>query len=222
MPPHPFELKHYARYTVAQNNHIYLGEDKHYYSVPYQHIGQKVEVVYTSKLVKIHKKGECIATHLRDRIPGRYSTVKEHLCSQHQHYLDRSPAYFKNRARKISDTFYKLVKAIFEQDRYPEQLYKSCDGLLALSRKTDLDTFDKACQMALDYQQFTYTFVKNVLVNKMTRVEPSNTRSLPQHPNIRGKNHYQTKNHSRQTKRDHCFAYGIALRCSSAARIYFR
>jgi hypothetical protein len=145
LPAHPFELKNYARYTVAQNNHIYLGQDKHYYSVAYQYIGRKVEVVYTSKLVKIHTKGECIATHIRDRIPGKYSTIKEHLCSQYQHYMDRSPTYFKNSARKLSDTFYELVKAIFEQDIYPEQLYITCDGLLSLCTKTDLITFDKAC-----------------------------------------------------------------------------
>jgi len=30
-----FELKYYRELKVAKNNHIYLGQDKHYYSVPY-------------------------------------------------------------------------------------------------------------------------------------------------------------------------------------------
>jgi transposase len=34
LPLHGFELKHYRELKVAQNNHIYLAEDKHYYSVP--------------------------------------------------------------------------------------------------------------------------------------------------------------------------------------------
>lgn len=193
LPAEPFELKYYARYTVAKNNHIYLGTDKHYYSVPYQFIGQKADVVYTSKLVKIYIQTKNVATHIRDRIPGRYSTTKEHLCSQHQHYKDRSPTYFKNRARQISDTFYELVKAIFEQDKYPEQLYKTCDGLFALSKKTKPSAFNKACQMALDYQQYKYGFILNILTNNMTGVEISHTNTLPKHDNVRGKEYYQKK-----------------------------
>lgn len=35
LPEQPFELKYYKELKVAKNNHIYLSQDKHYYSVPY-------------------------------------------------------------------------------------------------------------------------------------------------------------------------------------------
>ena len=35
LPSVSFELKYYRELTVAKNNHIYLAQDKHYYSVPY-------------------------------------------------------------------------------------------------------------------------------------------------------------------------------------------
>ena len=57
LPPHPFELKYYARHTVAQNNHIYLGQDKHYYSVPYQYIGKKSRwYILLNSLIFIRKE----------------------------------------------------------------------------------------------------------------------------------------------------------------------
>ena len=67
------------------NNCVYLGRDKHHYSVPYTYIGQQVLVIYTQTTVKIYFKNECIATHLRNcGGSGHYSVVKEHLCSTHQ------------------------------------------------------------------------------------------------------------------------------------------
>jgi hypothetical protein len=65
LPKKRFELKYYTQLRVAQNNCIYLGRDKHYYSVHYRYIGQKVSVIYTRELVRIYYKGECIATHSR-------------------------------------------------------------------------------------------------------------------------------------------------------------
>ena len=187
LPENIFEIKHYKTYKVAANNHIFLGEDKHYYSVPYQYIGQQVHLIYTKRLVQIHSEGKCIATHPRERGKGKYTTAKAHLCSTHQYYLERSPMYYKKAAQKVSSPFYQLVKEIFEQNRYPEQLYKSCDGLLALSRQTDQSIFNKACEKALCYHQFNYSFVKNVIENRMIKREAEDqTGPPPKHQNVRG------------------------------------
>ena len=192
LPATRFELKYYSRYKVAQNNHIYLGADKHYYSVPYAHIGKTVEVIYTRSLVRIYHEGALLTAHPRDPRPGRYTTSAEHLCSQHQHYLKRSPEYYLGRARKGGPELARLFKKIFSQDRYPEQLYRSCDGLLALSRKTDPETFARACRLALEHENYSWRFIDNVLKNKMTgHSEPDDSNQLPKHDNLRGRDYYQ-------------------------------
>lgn len=196
LPAEPFQIKHYKELKVAKNNHVYLSDDKHYYSVPHTLIGQKVKLVYTRERVHIYHQRKQVAVHLRSYTPSGYSTVKEHLCSHHQHYLDRSPGYYINRAYRTSKgNFYELVKAIFQQDRHPEQLYKTCDGLFALQRRTNADTFDKACQIALDYKHYSYGFFLNLLKNKATENMPSSVveKDLPKHDNLRGKQYYQTK-----------------------------
>ncbi|SFC39040.1 hypothetical protein SAMN04487891_11084 [Flagellimonas taeanensis] len=40
LPVKRYEIRSYAKCTVHKNSHIYLGKDKHYYSVPYRHIGK--------------------------------------------------------------------------------------------------------------------------------------------------------------------------------------
>ena len=66
LPETAFEIKYYREHKVAKNNHIYLGMDKHYYSVPYTYIGMKVKVIYTRSLVRIYHKAGLIATHPRN------------------------------------------------------------------------------------------------------------------------------------------------------------
>lgn len=194
LPLQTYEIKYYKEYKVAKNNHIQLSQDKHYYSVPYIYIGTQVKVIYTRTMVRIYAGGNQIAVHSRDKSMGRYTTDREHLCSAHNHYNDRSPAYYVNKAKRKSQIFGGFVELLFMQGKHPEQLYRSCDGLLVLCQKTELADFEKACQIAIDNQQLTYTFVKKVIENKMTKQTDADLsiqqKVLPAHENIRGKAYY--------------------------------
>lgn len=194
LPANRFELKYYKQLKVAKNNHVYFSEDKHYYSVPYQYIGKKVKMVYTARMVYLFYGGKQIAVHIRSYKPSSYSTDKEHLCSHHRHYADRSPAYYLDLGKRQSADLYNLLEALFKQtDKHPEQLYKSCDGLLSLSRKSDKSTFEKACRVALENGIYSYGFIKNFLSNKMNHVleDDKDPTPLPIHKNIRGREYYR-------------------------------
>ena len=192
LPPAAFEIKYYKELKVAKNNHILLSEDKHYYSVPFHWIGSTVKVIYTRGMVRIYAKGEPVAVHQRSFGKSGYTTDKEHLCSSHRHYLDRSPDYYLRQAQKKSAALYRVVQALFSTDKYPEQLYRTCDGLLSLERKTDSQQFEKACNIALDYENCSYGFIYNILKNRMTEnTETINDKPLPAHQNIRGAASFQ-------------------------------
>ena len=194
LPENPFTIKYYRELKVAQNNHIYLSQDKLYYSVPFAHTSKKVKVVYTRSMVHVFADGQQVAAHPRDPSPGRYTTEVEHLCSHHRHYLARSPDYYIQKAKACSSALHQLVEKIFASPKPPELMYRTCDGLLSLQRKTDAATFNRACEMALAHEKYTYGFVKNLIENKMTQceeVEPE--KPLPKHGNIRGKDYYQVQ-----------------------------
>ena len=134
------------------------------------------------------------AVHSRTFKEGIYSTVEEHLCSHHQHYRDRSPDYYRNLAAKVSKVLYEYVCLLFEQKRYPEQLYRTCDGLLALARKSDTEALEKACATAMDNGVFSYKFIKNIIENHMQDgAVQDNSTSLPKHGNVRGRDYYSNQ-----------------------------
>lgn len=191
LPADPFELRCYSTNKVAKNTHIYLSPDKHYYSVPHTLVGSEVKVGFTRSMVYIYHEGIKVAVHPRCNKQGLYSTIKEHLSSQHQHYSDRSPDYYKNKASKISKVLHEFVCILFEQQKYPEQVYRSCDGLLNLARQYDLDTIEKACKTAMEYKKFSYKFIQNIIENRMENESiPEKKRALPKHGNLRGRDYY--------------------------------
>lgn len=197
LPAMAFEIQYTKTYKVALNNHFCLSPDKHYYSVPHTHIGQKVVVIYTRSTVRVYHKGMLLCMHLRDTAMGKYTTNEEHLCSHHRAYSQRSPEYYIQKALRISPTIQQLFELIFQQpDKYPEQLYKTCDGLLNLARVyKNSDDFDIACKISIEQHIYNYGFIKRILDNKMTHSTPLSTvdRPLPKHSNIRGKDYFQTK-----------------------------
>lgn len=195
LPNEVYEIKYYRELKVAKNNHILLACDKHYYSVPYKWIGERAKVIYTRSMVRIYLRGEMVAIHQRDYTPGKYTTVKEHLCSHHQHYLDRSPSYYMQQAEKKSKVLYEVIRLLFEGGRPPEQNYRTCDGLFHLYRKTDIEVFNRACEEAIACKSGSYRFILNIietLQKQPTRSEP--TPQLPDHVNIRGKDYYEQLN----------------------------
>lgn len=191
LPAEKFELKFYKEYKVGPNNHICLTQDSHHYSVPYIHIGKQANVVYTQTKVTIYVGGQKVAAHARSFFKGHYTSVRDHLCSAHKHFKDRSPTYYIEKASRCSNDLHQLFIAIFAQKRYPEQLYRTCDGLLSLQRKHDPEPFAKACQMALEHERYSYMFVSNILKNGTYTSIQINQSPLPKHGNIRGAGSYK-------------------------------
>jgi len=193
VPTEPYEIKYYRQYNVMPNNRILLYPDKHYYSVPYQYIGQQARVIFTRTLVRIFIRGQLVAVHQRDFAPGKYTAVKEHLCSFHNHYLSRSPEYYRQKAKEKSELLYRIVDKLFNGGRPPEQNYRSCDGLFSLHKKTDPKSFEKACEIALECGNSSYRYVLSIIENlkKMPDVQKKGEpHPLPSHSNIRGKDYY--------------------------------
>jgi transposase len=85
LPTFPYEFKRQQHATIAINGYVCLKEDKHYYTVPYQYIGKKVKLLYTSTQVEIFYNYASLAIHKRDRKQYGYTTNIEHLASTHKY-----------------------------------------------------------------------------------------------------------------------------------------
>jgi transposase len=91
------------RYTAAEwkscraNIDYHIEVDRHYYSVPYQLVGQQLEARATHSTVEIFHRGVRIASHVRSASAYRHSTQPDHRPKSHQAHLEWTPKYRNHR-----------------------------------------------------------------------------------------------------------------------------
>jgi transposase len=191
---HRYELKHRVIVTVMKNNYVNLTEDKHYYSVPHYFIGKKVTLLYSQSIVEVYHRYERVAIHNRNRQPYGYTTVVEHLASKHQFMSDWNPDKFIERAQEIGEETKQYIIELLNTRQYPEQTYRSCQGVLSFAARVGKERLNNACRRALQYGDYGYQTIKAILERGLdgnTDEDPGNDHPLPPHDNIRGKNYYR-------------------------------
>jgi transposase len=192
LPTTHYAIKHYVGARVQKNGHVLLAEDKHYYSVPYRYIGQRVRLIYTQDSVEVYDQHQRVATHQRLRGQYHYSTIKEHLPSTHQWVSDWNPESFIGWAGRIGPQTQLAVEAILSSRAHPEQAYKSCQGVLHLEKKVGKERLERACQRALCYQSVSYRVIRSIIERGLDTLSDQPAPVLVTvHENIRGAAAYQ-------------------------------
>jgi transposase len=190
--PLRYEVNKQVMVTVMKNGYVRLGEDIHYYSVPYNYIGKKVKVLYTSIAVKIYYQYTLIASHRRNRIKYRYTTDENHLASQHRYTTEWSPEKFIQEAEAIHEDVTRYIIKVLEHKVYPEQAYKSCSGILSFARRVGPGRLADACRWADSLGQYNYPVIEEILRKRLDQLQHDDEPvSIPAHKNIRGKEYYQ-------------------------------
>jgi transposase len=192
LPKERYQIKEVAWATVMKTGHVMLQKDKHHYSIPYRFIGKKVRVVYSPKEVRIYYHHELLAAHKRTKSPYNYTTVTEHLASTHKFIAEWNPEFFLKWARGIDPNVELVIKDVLDRKKHPEQAYRSCIGILSLSKKVGRDRLANACQRALEYGVCNYKMVQNILEKGLDQLpnNDSEDQTPPSHGNIRGKKYY--------------------------------
>jgi transposase len=194
LPANCFEIKHKKLATVMKNNHVCLGVDKHYYSVPYEYIGKKVKLFYNQIDLEIYYQYEKIASHKRDHRPFRYTTLPEHLASSHKYITDWTPESFIDRAEKVGTSTRVYIQKVLEKPQHAEQAYRSCQGILSLAKRVGNERLNNACARADYFGEYSYKTVKTIIERKLDFTDPGkddDIKTIPLHNNIRGKRYYK-------------------------------
>ncbi|MEA3485771.1 MAG: IS21 family transposase [Candidatus Aerophobetes bacterium] len=155
LPRKRYELKEFRRLKVPPNYHIEIREDNHYYSVPWQYKGKDVTVIYTASVVEIYHRGVRIALHRREEKRG-YTTLKEHMPAQHRFYAQQGPQEMITQAKEIGDKAGALVEKIFESKGCLQLSYRTCLGIIDLSRRYGTDRLNRASGRALEFHSYSY------------------------------------------------------------------
>lgn len=196
LPESVYDIRHYTRAKVQKNYHIVVGEDWHFYSVPYRYIGKEVHIAYSPDVVEIYYDNQRIAVHTRNYTHHGITTIQEHMPEKHQAIVRQrgwNPEYYLKRATQAGPHTVDFFKKVMDSKMMIDQSYNACRGLIRLMETYGPVRMEAACTRGLKGCKFTYTAIKKVLENNMDQLEqafPSESR-LPMHPNLRGPQAYK-------------------------------
>jgi len=191
MPSEPYVYAEWRLRRAGLDYHVDV--DGHYYSVPYRLVKQQVEARITQRTVELFHKGERVACHVRGGARGRHTTVPEHMPSSHRRHAGWTIERIRREAAGIGPSAALLCDLILEHRRHPEQGFRSCLGIVRLTKPFGTDRVEAAAMRALELGARTYGSVKSILDNNLDR-QPAHRRQADGpailHPNIRGARYY--------------------------------
>ena len=102
--------------------------------MPHALIRKQLDLRITATTLECFHKGVRVAAHHRSPLPGRDTTLPEHMPEKHRRYGDWTPERFQRWAATIGPATAQLIANRLRQRRHPEQAYRSCLGILRLAK----------------------------------------------------------------------------------------
>ncbi len=187
LPANDYIMKKFETKKVNKFYEIQLGEDKFYYSVPYQYIGETVEIIYSKSEVEVFFKHKRIAWHKRE-----YKKVRtinpEHLPAAHKAYVSWNKESILALADQIGESTSEYCKQIIESKNYPFEGHRACLGILSLGKESSYgkERLNNACLRGLLFKSFSLKTIKSILKKNLDKKgKPEQNYELPTHENVR-------------------------------------
>jgi transposase len=191
LPESRYEFARWKKARVNIDYHVELG--RHYYSVPYRLVQERVRIRYTARTVEIFYQGKRVASHVRDDRPGLHTTCRDHMPRSHREYLGWTPSRIIRWAHTFGESTAGIVERIIESRDHPAQGYRSCLGILRLGKRYSPERLEAACKRAILIEGWSYKSVRSILQRELDK-KPLPERKKPdkpiRHPNIRGSEYY--------------------------------
>ena len=191
LPVERYRYIDFKRATVNIDYHVDVAD--HYYSVPYQLRGKKVEAFIAVDTVEIFHNTQRIVTHQRSFKKRGYTTIAEHMPKAHQQHLEWTPSRIIHWAEKTGTATAKLVETILTTRPHPEQGFKSCLGILRLGKKYSPERLEAASVRAVHINAYSYRSIKSMLETGFDRTPISEQKEVTPpvyHDNIRGQEYF--------------------------------
>ncbi|WP_436502041.1 IS21 family transposase [Actinokineospora sp. HUAS TT18] len=157
LPRKPFVLATWSAGTIGPDIHVKVG--KTLYSVPWRHIGRRVDARATATMVQIFDAGELIATHPRK--PAGKQTDFAHYPPEKIAFRMRTPVWCRSRAVKVGQACVAVIAELLEVNALFR--LRAAQGVLGLADKHGPARLEAACAKAIAVGDPSYRTIKGIL-----------------------------------------------------------
>ncbi len=145
MPPKRYELATWNPGITVGTDYL-ISDGKNKYSVPFDLIGEKVDIRLTKDTVEVFFHGNRVASHKRVATIRKEPIVKaDHMTPEHRKYLQYNSEDFTAWAKMIGESTEKVVTYFLTAGKEAEQGFKACASLTKLADKYSKKRLESAC-----------------------------------------------------------------------------
>ena len=198
LPTSRFSYGQWKKARVNIDYHVVF--DDHFYSAPYQMVGDEVWIRATGLTIEIFtdssdlRRDNRVGSHVRSYKRGGHTTSDEHRSVLHLKHAEWTPERIVSWAKSIGANAALLIEKIMIERKHPEHGYRSCLGIIRLDKKYGHERLDAACARALAVGGRSYKHVESILRNGLDHVALPKTDEEPttaiDHENVRGPDYY--------------------------------
>ncbi len=180
LPQTPFEPAVWA--TAKIQNDYCISDGLNRYSVPFDLIGEQVDIRLAKETIEVFFHGSRVASHVRRPIAQRDAiVVPGHMPEAHRKYLSYNKDAFLSWAAQNGESTLKAVQHFLSDGKEPKQGYKYCIGLMKAADRYGQARVEAACGRVLTFtSKPVLRSILVVLKNGQDKVplspEPSATR----------------------------------------------
>ncbi len=158
LPEKPFRHIEVGQRKVYRDCHVYI--EYNYYSVPFAHVGNVVDIEMDEHIIRIFYDGQKIAVHKRLSEKGQFSTIESHYPQHKCVFSSCSKQRLSDKMKIIGEHAHRLFMILVEKQ--PHHWYRTTQGILSLQKKFDMDVIERACNRALSYGAIRYQQIKSI------------------------------------------------------------
>ncbi|MDK2661897.1 Mu transposase domain-containing protein [Cupriavidus consociatus] len=192
LPAQPYQFAEWKLARAGIDYHVELAG--HFYSVPYSHAREQVDVRYTKGTVEIFHRGQRIAAHARCDRRGHHTTIDAHMPPNHRAATTEwNPQRLLRWASEIGPHTAAVIEHLLGSRQHPQQVYRTCLGVLRMAKDYGHERLESACCRAIDLKAPSYRFIASTLKNGLeSKAEAATAQTeLPlMHANLRGPSYY--------------------------------
>ena len=192
LPDAPYVYAEWRKARVHIDYHVEV--DRHYYSVPYQLVKHAIEIRLTAHTVECFFQGNRVASHVRAHLPGRHTTLPEHMPTAHRQYAEWTPERLVRWAEKSGPATAALIQRLLERRTHPQQGFRSALGIMRLGKSYGADRLEAACARALELGALSYRSLESILRQGLDRTPVTTPEEAPdspvEHEHLRGADYY--------------------------------
>lgn len=148
LPRTPYEPSIWLNPKVGTDYLVTDGTNK--YSVPYDLIGESVDVRVSRNTIEVFYHSSRVAVHVRLHSFRKDPVVKpEHMPEAHRKYLHYTKEEFETWAATVGPNTEEVVRHFLDGGKEAEQGYKSCASLAKLEKSYGAKRLEDACGRVL-------------------------------------------------------------------------